>query len=577
MARLDLRGGVAASPGQTTQALRYVAADGRTVTDAAMTSGSNQVTSASAAFTSGDVNKLIAVIGAGAAGVNLQGWIGSVSNGVASVVTTKGGSTPVNAGTTVAGVEASFATDDTSGLQAAVDAAAHGTLFIPDLGVRHIGIAGTISSSQPISIAGDAIRELYGGAGAGNDANWPSVAPYFEGAVICQYAASTDVLNLTAQGRSQNLRRLGIRFAASFINTGHAVVNSIGGTGLSNIGGVFEDVKVHGHDGSHYAFVLDAPEICRYSGLRSYGGGFLWLKAPNAPGQPGNADFYNCVGSLFVGGSAHGVFFDGTAHTWNACIFSNLQQGVRVPAPAISGTAPPTNAQHPIHTTGTLTNWTNIGFDQPGWESDVAGNNSTLPTGAGCYRTNDSFAPVGNPAMNGNPTNGAGNLASAVGIQNQVGKPITVYQEFMLHPAAGSNATTLTAASAAGATTINFATTGYAQGDVVTIDTGALQEVAIIASIVSGTQATVVGGGSWGLAYAHASGVAINKGGAMVLAQMHPSNSWPGQWRRARAALPAGAGPQLVSFAFPVPPSYWYRLDWKNADRVWTDYPATFG
>lgn len=101
--------------------------DYRVVTDAAMTSGSATLTSATAAFTAADVGKWFKVTGAGAAGIPLYGTISGYTN--ATTVTLS-----VTAGTTVSGKRAWFCTDDTTAIQAAIDAcsaAGGGRVVIP--------------------------------------------------------------------------------------------------------------------------------------------------------------------------------------------------------------------------------------------------------------------------------------------------------------------------------------------------------------------------------------------------------------------------------------------------------------
>jgi hypothetical protein len=76
----------------------------RVVTDGAMTSGSNVLTSATAAFTSADVGKQVHVTGAGASGANLYVTIGVVTNATTVTLLQSTQTAPAaNAGTTVSG------------------------------------------------------------------------------------------------------------------------------------------------------------------------------------------------------------------------------------------------------------------------------------------------------------------------------------------------------------------------------------------------------------------------------------------------------------------------------------------
>jgi len=89
-----------------------------------MSSGSNVLTVASYTFTSADVGKIAVCLGAGASGALLHGYIASVSSGNAVLTSDQGGTTPINASTTVSGKQAAWGSDDTAALNAAFTAAA---------------------------------------------------------------------------------------------------------------------------------------------------------------------------------------------------------------------------------------------------------------------------------------------------------------------------------------------------------------------------------------------------------------------------------------------------------------------
>jgi lysophospholipase L1-like esterase len=72
---------------------------GRTVTDAAMTTGTAVLTSASAGFTAADANRYVVVVGAGASGADLYARINAYTNPTTVALAT-------NAGTTVSGATA---------------------------------------------------------------------------------------------------------------------------------------------------------------------------------------------------------------------------------------------------------------------------------------------------------------------------------------------------------------------------------------------------------------------------------------------------------------------------------------
>lgn len=85
----------------------------RTVTDAAITSGSGTLTSATAAFTSADIGKDVNVAGAGAAGAVLTGVITTINSGTSVTITTQ-------AGTTVSGARLAIAPYTSDGLHPSV-------------------------------------------------------------------------------------------------------------------------------------------------------------------------------------------------------------------------------------------------------------------------------------------------------------------------------------------------------------------------------------------------------------------------------------------------------------------------
>lgn len=90
--------------------------DGRIVTDGAITTGTATLTSATAAFTSTDIGKLVTVSGAAASSGRMESSISGVTN---STTATLAG----NAATTVTGATVTVASNDTTAFQNALDAA----------------------------------------------------------------------------------------------------------------------------------------------------------------------------------------------------------------------------------------------------------------------------------------------------------------------------------------------------------------------------------------------------------------------------------------------------------------------
>lgn len=104
--------------------------DARKVTDASISSASSTLTSATAAFVTGDTGKIFVLPGAGVAGAVLSGTITYVS---ATQVTLS-----VAAGTTVSGAAFAFGTNDLTAIQAAVTAAKAAGGGKIRLGLHHI-------------------------------------------------------------------------------------------------------------------------------------------------------------------------------------------------------------------------------------------------------------------------------------------------------------------------------------------------------------------------------------------------------------------------------------------------------
>jgi parallel beta-helix repeat protein len=100
--------------------------DFKTVSDGAITSGTNSLPSATASFSLADIGKQVTVKGAGAAGADLITTISGISGSNALLA--------ANAGTTVTGAVIRWVTDDSAAINAACAAAASaggGTVYVP--------------------------------------------------------------------------------------------------------------------------------------------------------------------------------------------------------------------------------------------------------------------------------------------------------------------------------------------------------------------------------------------------------------------------------------------------------------
>lgn len=189
--------------------------DGKIVTDAAMTAGSSVLTcSTSTPFTSGDVGKSILILNAGPSGETLVGLITAYAS--ASQVTLS-----VTASSTVSGVPALWATDDTARIQAAIDAAvayalAHSyaaTVYIPPAAGAFYGVAGalktggsTLGNAQltlpVVPTTGRKLTLTIEGANTGAGVqHWQQTFPNTTGSTLVSFGMFA---NATAQANSIN-------------------------------------------------------------------------------------------------------------------------------------------------------------------------------------------------------------------------------------------------------------------------------------------------------------------------------------------------------------------------------------
>ncbi|MFE2140199.1 hypothetical protein ACFXA3_00265 [Streptomyces sp. NPDC059456] len=189
--------------------------NGKVASDAAMTSGSAVLTcSTSAPFTAGDVGKNVMVLGAGTSGETLVGTISAYTD--SSHVTLS-----ATAGSTISGVPAMWASDDTVAIQAAIDAAVAyagthsgaATVLIPPATNAFYGVAGalrtggsTLGNAQltlPV-VAATArkltltIRGAHTGAGV---QHWQQTVPNTTGSTLVSFGLFA---NATAQANSIN-------------------------------------------------------------------------------------------------------------------------------------------------------------------------------------------------------------------------------------------------------------------------------------------------------------------------------------------------------------------------------------
>lgn len=198
------------------------------------------------------------------------------------------------------------ATDNFTALQSAINLAVSTgrPLFLP------AAAPGTCYKyTPPLVINGDMTLN-----GAWVTENWngginvPLGNPPLNGAVLCPVANGADAIDITGASRGVGLKNFGILFQTPLTgSTGDAIhyVPAINVQGLS--GAYWENVKVYGHDGNHYAFNLTNPIYNTIVGAFAYGGGgFKITGNANTGGLYGNTVFIHPYTQVIVGGTAHG-------------------------------------------------------------------------------------------------------------------------------------------------------------------------------------------------------------------------------------------------------------------------------
>jgi hypothetical protein len=274
--------------------------------DGAVTNGSAVLTSASAEFTAGDVNKVVSIGNAATGPAALHTTIASVESATSVTLAAP-------AGVTLTDAMFSYGTDDTAALQEFLDelSATHGTGVLSKMYAStaelQITDACHLVATGCYARFGDFASALPTGQGPGV----PWTPPYVVGAGIHVMASGLrSALAIPVQAAEVHLRDFAIRFAAPFWSTGHGVYApghpTNKGTGIPNA--VWSGLKVFGVDGNSYAYWLRNFFQTKFDSLRYWGGGGYHLEHDNGLWAFGNSQFNDCTGKTFVGG---------TAHAWN--------------------------------------------------------------------------------------------------------------------------------------------------------------------------------------------------------------------------------------------------------------------
>jgi hypothetical protein len=227
-----------------------------------------------------------------------------------------------------------------------------------------------IAWTTNVSLEGESLSEIAGSSVGNPSTYW---FPYYgglifsgptwplQGVVIVQVTTGADVLQPNGIGIQQNLRNIGLSFAPAIMyqNTGHGINTIIPVTtspyqDAGQYGSIWENVKVWGHDGNHYALQWVNPVYVHFRNFRGYGGGGIHTVLNINQGF-GNYQWDDVYVLEFLGGSAHVSHFDNQNGPGALfCHYNRIQLAqIALGASQPAGTTAPTSAQLGRKVTGT--------------------------------------------------------------------------------------------------------------------------------------------------------------------------------------------------------------------------------
>ena len=201
-------------------------------------------------------------------------------------------------------------TDQTAAIQAAIDACPIGGTVRMPVGVFKLTSALTID--KDITIQGSGVGAAVGSANDSNNGSGPLTDPYLTGTVLLPSTAGQNGIEIEGTGISVVMRDFGIKFDAEimFTDTGHGIycespdVVTVG-KDLSVYSPLWENIRVFGHDGDHYAFYIVNVLMGTFIHLRSFGGGGIYLEGEHDDCKTGNSMFVHPYVWMFAGGTAN--------------------------------------------------------------------------------------------------------------------------------------------------------------------------------------------------------------------------------------------------------------------------------
>lgn len=265
----------------------------------------------------------------------------------------------------------SSASDNQAALNNAISAAvsANKALYIPAAPSCYKYTA-PLTIAGNLKIVGEQVEENWN-----NGIAVPLGTPPLTGSVLCPVSSSgVDAIDISASVPSLDVEfeNVGILFQgyATFAASGDGIryIPTANGQGLS--GATWKNVKVYGHDGSHYAFNLQNPIYDTFINLYSYGGGILNLFGTSGSFNYGNLTFVQPYGEVVVGGTANGFTIAANgSQQLNLITFIRPQAITNNLAGVTPGGNAPTSSQLPWSQDA---NSTNVRLIAPDFETNVS-------------------------------------------------------------------------------------------------------------------------------------------------------------------------------------------------------------
>lgn len=242
--------------------------------------------------------------------------------------------------------------DNAANIQAAINAAvaANVPLLIP-AATSCYKYTPPLTISGNLRVMGDWVAENWGTAN--NSINVPTGSPALLGSVLCPSSNGSDAIDISGVALTVNFTNIGIMWqsAGAYNNTGDGInytpATIAGGWKQGLSGALWENVKVWGHDGNHYAVNLTNPIYNTMIDVFGYGGGGLNMQGGATSLDYGNTVLVHPYFQTYVGGSSHCINLTANRTTALNLLTFVRPQCIVEPINSLSPAPPsaPTNAQ----------------------------------------------------------------------------------------------------------------------------------------------------------------------------------------------------------------------------------------